>query len=134
MRRRRRRNTNNQALFINPKSEDIVELWILRILITLNGNRDFVSSMRGFSCDNLATFLGLEAFIDDAEDHKKEIIDVMKKRFKILKEMESFSYPKMLKKNIKKVLKLIDLNRIERDILLFTIQCSCSRLHQIVIL
>ena len=121
MRRRKKTNTSKQALFINPKSKDIVELWILRILITLNGNRDFVSSMRGFSCDNLASFLGLDTFIDDAEDHKKEINDVMKKRFKVLEEMESFGYPKILKRNIKKVLKLIDLNRVERDILLFTI-------------
>ena len=121
MRRRRKRNASNQALFINPKSKDIVELWILRILITLNGNRDFVSSMRGFSCDNLASFLGLDTFIDDVEDHKKEINDVMKKRFKVLEEMESFGYPKILKRNIKKVLKLIDLNRVERDILIFTI-------------
>jgi hypothetical protein len=66
MRRRRRRTKSNQALFINPKSKDIVELWMLRILITLNGNRDFISSMRGFSCDNLASFLGLDAFIDDS--------------------------------------------------------------------
>jgi hypothetical protein len=35
--------------------------------------------MRGFSCDNLASFLGLDAFIDDVEDHQKEINDVIVK-------------------------------------------------------
>jgi len=122
MRRHRRRNhTNNQSLYINSKSKDIVELWILKILIPLNGTRDFIGSMRGFSCDNLASFLGLEAFIDDTEDHKKEINVMMKKRLNILEEMEVIKFPKILKHNIKKVLKLIDLNRVERDILIFAI-------------
>ena len=121
MRRRRKRNTSNQALYINPKSKDIVERWILRTLVTLNGYRDFVSSMRGFSCDNLASFLGLDAFVDDVEDHKKEINAVMKKQLKKLELMEYITFPKILKRNIKKVLKLIDLNRVEKDVLIFTI-------------
>jgi len=121
MRRRRRKNRSNKAYYIDPKSKDIVELWILKTLVPLNGNRDFISSMRGFSCDNLASFLSLDTFIDDVEDHKKEIISIMKQRLRALEEMESIKFPKILKRNIKKVLKLIDLNRVEKDILIFTI-------------
>ena len=119
--RRRKNNISNQALYINNKSKDIVELWTLRILVLLNGNRDFISSMIGFSDDNLASFLGLDAFIDDAEGHKKEILGIMRKRLTELEEIEVISFPKTLKRNIKKVMKLIDLNRVERDILIFTI-------------
>jgi SpoVK/Ycf46/Vps4 family AAA+-type ATPase len=121
MRRHRRRQRKNQIKFINPKSKDIVELWILRVLVNLNGNRDFIDDVRGFSCDNLASFLGLDDYIDNTEGHQKEIVDIMKKRLQILEEKDSFSYPKTLKRNIKKILKLIDLNRVERDILIFTI-------------
>lgn len=120
-RHRRKNNTSIQALYINNKSKDIVELWILRTLILLNGNRDFISSMRGFSCDNLASFLGLDIFIDDVENHKKEILNIMRKRLYKLEKMENIEFPKILKGNIKKVMKLIDLSRVERDILIFTI-------------
>ena len=121
MRRRRRKNRSNKAYYIDPKSKDIVELWVLKTLVPLNGNRDFISSMRGFSCDNLASLLSLDTFIDDVEGHKKEIISIMKQRLRALEEMESIKFPKILKRNINKVLKLIDLNCVEKDILIFTI-------------
>jgi Cdc6-like AAA superfamily ATPase len=77
--------------------------------------------MRGFSSDTLATFLGLEAYIDNAEEHTKEIIRIIRDRLRECERSKSEEIPKILKHNIKKVVKLIDLNRVERDILIFAI-------------
>jgi len=121
MRRRRRRHSNNQNLYIHNESKEIVELWTLRTLLVLNGNRDFIGNMRGFSDDTLAMFLGLESFIDDVDGHKKEIITMLRKRLHVLEKMPSIAYPKILKRNIKKVIRIIGLNSVEKDILIFTI-------------
>jgi len=121
MRRSRKKHSNYQNLYVDSKSKEILELWVLRILVTLNGNRDFIRNMRGFSDDTLASFLGFEAYIDDAEAHKKEIIAQMRKRLKMLEAIHDNNFPKILKHNIKRVMKLIGLNNVERDILIFTI-------------
>lgn len=123
MRRHRRRNTNNKNnIYIDNGSKEIVELWILRILLPLNGHRDFITTMRGFSDDALAYFLELDKFIDDIDEKdKKEMFQIMKNRLQKLELSDSLKFPKILMKNIKKVMKLINLNKVERDILIFTI-------------
>jgi len=123
MRRRRRRKTaNNNTIYIDNTSKEIVELWILRILLPLNGHREFIDATRGFSEDSIAYFLGLDKFIDDYDEKdKKEIFQIMRNRLQTLETSTSPKFPKTLKRNIKKVMKLIDLNRVERDILIFTI-------------
>ena len=123
MRRRRRRNSaNNNTIYIDNTSKEIVELWVLRILLPLNGHREFIDAMRGFSEDSIAYFLGLDKFIDDYDEkNKKEIFQIMRNRLQTLETSISPKFPKTLKRNIKKVMKLIDLNRVERDILIFTI-------------
>jgi len=123
MRRRRKRNyTNNQTLYIDNASKEIVELWILRILLPLNGRRDFIHPMRGFSEDSVAYFLGLDKFIDDYDEKdKKEIFQMMKNRLEILESKEVLPCSKILNKNIKRVTSLIKLNKVEKDILIFTI-------------
>jgi len=120
--RRRRRRTGNQNLTIGNRSKDIVELWILKILLDLNGHREFMSSMRGFTDDTLAYFLGLDKFVDEYEDKdKKEIFKIMRDRLEVLESEEHLTFPKTLKQNIKKVMKLINLTKVEKDILIFTI-------------
>jgi len=120
--RRRRRRTGNQNLTIGNRSKDIVELWILKILLDLNGHREFMSSMRGFTDDTLAYFLGLDKFVDEYEDKdKKEIFKMMRDRLDVLESTERLKFPKTLKQNIKKVMKLISLTKVEKDILIFTI-------------
>ena len=57
----------NRTRCFNPASP-IVRLWALRILVRLNGHRNFIS-WRGFSDDNLADSLGLGKWNDDALDH-----------------------------------------------------------------
>ena len=122
MNRHRRKRTTNQTLYIDNKSKEIVELWTLRILLDLNGNRDFFHSVRGLSDDNLAYFLGLNKFVDDYEEtDRKEIIGLMKNRLQVLESKEDVKLSKRLRSNIKKVMKLIGLNKVERDILVFTV-------------
>jgi len=123
MRRRRRRNTpNNQALYIDNASKEIVRLWILRTLITLNGHRDFIGTMRGFSDDSIAYFLGLEKYVNEYEDKQRnEVMQILRGQLESFEASRTPKFPKILMRNIKKVRKLIDLNRVERDILIFTI-------------
>ena len=124
MRRRRRRNSGNFDIsYMDSDSREIVELWILRILLRLNGNRDFLSShIGGFGSDSLAYFLGLGKYAESDElFDKKEINAILKARLGELEQKSSFSYAKTLKRNIKKVSKLINLNNTERKILAFTI-------------
>ena len=120
--RRRRNRSRNKNLTMGNRSKDIVELWILKILLDLNGHRDFLDSMRGVTDDSIAYFLGLDKFIDEYEDKdKKEIFQIMRDRLEVLESSTSLKFPKILKQNIKKVTKLITLNKVEKDILIFTI-------------
>ena len=119
MRRRKRSNAN---LSMNKKSKEIVELWMLKILLDLNGTREFMGPMRGFTDDSLAYFLGLDKYVDDFEENDmKEVTNLLKERLFELELKELLPYPKILKKNIKKIKSLIYLNKVERDILRFTI-------------
>ena len=104
MRKNRRRNrTNNQNLSMGKKSKEIVELWALKILLNLNGHREFIDTMRGITDDSLAYFLGLDKFVENYEDKdKKEIFQMMKNRLEILESKEVLSFSKILNKNIKK--------------------------------
>ena len=76
--RRRKRRTGNALLETDKKSKKLLEYWILTILLRLNGHRDFFNSMRGFSDDTLAYFLGLDKYVDDSEvSSKQEIIEIL---------------------------------------------------------
>ena len=109
--RRRRRRTGNQHLTIRNRSKEIVELWILKIRLDLNGHREFLDSMRGVTDDSLAYFLGLDKFVDEYEDKdKKEIFQMMRDRLEVLESRKSLKFPKTLMQNVKKVTKLITLN------------------------
>lgn len=119
--RRRRKRTNNHDIYIGKSSKDIVELWILRMLLNLDGSREFINNFQGFCSDSLASFLGLDAYIEEAYAHKKEVIVHMKQRLAELEEKKEISYPKTLKRNMKKIRKHIDLSKVERDILIFAI-------------
>jgi SpoVK/Ycf46/Vps4 family AAA+-type ATPase len=121
----RRRKRSNKNVSINKKSKEIVELWVLKILIDLNGTHEFMGSMRGFTDDSIAYFLGLGKYVEDFEEKDmKEITKLLNMRLSELESKDSLTYPTILKNNIKKIRKLIHLNKVERDILLFTIFLS----------
>ena len=58
----RTRPTYNTAEALTP----IVRLWILRILHPLGGYKEWVQN-HGFRCDELASALGLQAWLDEGE-------------------------------------------------------------------
>ena len=104
------------------KSREIVEFWVLKILVDLHGTQEFIDIMRGFSDDSIAYFLGLGDYVDEFEEKdKKEIIAFLKERLSEIEAKASLSQPKILMKNISKVINLIDLNPVESDILIFTV-------------
>lgn len=115
----RRRNCN---LTVHKNFKEIVEFWILKILLDLNGHREFMSAMRGFSDDNIAYFLGLGKFVDVYNsEQKKKIFTIMRKRLRKLDHINPRKCSNPLKKNIEKISSLIKLNKIEKDILIFTV-------------
>ncbi len=120
--RRRKRRTGNALLETDKKSKKLLEYWILTILLRLNGHRDFFNSMRGFSDDTLAYFLGLDKYVDDSEvSSKQEIIEILMKRLEKIEKINIQKLPKILQKNMQKISKLIGLNSVEKDILIFSI-------------
>ena len=120
--RRRKRRRGNALLETDKKSKKLLEYWILTILLRLNGHRDFFSSMRGFSDDTLAYFLGLDKYVDDSEESpKQEIIEILKKRLEKIEKINIQKLPKVLQQNMQQISKLIGLNSVEKDILVFSI-------------
>jgi len=121
-RRRSRKSTIGNNIYIDKTSKDIVELWILRTLISLNGHREFINASRGFNDDNIAYFLGLDKYVDNYDEDKiKEVFPILRGRLASLEVSDSIKFSKTLTRNVKKVIKLIHLNSVERDILFFTI-------------
>ncbi|HHH37593.1 MAG TPA: AAA family ATPase, partial [Epsilonproteobacteria bacterium] len=121
-RRRRRRGSGRQDLSIDNVSRERVEYWVLSMLIPLNGHRDFFNTMGSFSDDTVAYFLGLDKYVDNyAPEDKKEILMILKNRLQELDSSDMPSLPRILGRNIKKIMKLIKLNKTERDILIFAI-------------
>jgi Cdc6-like AAA superfamily ATPase len=122
MMRRRKRRTGNALIETDKKSKKLLEYWILTILLRLNGHRDFFSSMRGFSDDTLAYFLGLDKYVDNSEESpKQEIIEILKKRLEKIEKINIQKLPKVLQQNMQQISKLIGLNSVEKDILVFSI-------------
>lgn len=120
MRRHRNRIDNN--IYIDKASKELVELWILRTLLTLNGHRDFINGSRGFSDDSIAYFLGLDKYVDNYdEDQNKEVLQILRARLESLEASDSIKFPKTLTRNIDKVIKHIHLNSVEKDIVIFAI-------------
>jgi len=120
--RRRKRRTRNALIETDKKSKRLLEYWILTILLRLNGHRDFFNSVRGFSDDTLAYFLGLDKYVDDSEvGSKQEIIEILKKRLEKIEKINIQKLPKILQQNIQKISKLIGFNNVEKDILIFSI-------------
>jgi len=120
--RRRKRKIGHASLEMDKKSKKLLEYWMLTILLKLNGHRDFFNSTRGFSDEALAYFLGLEKYVDNYErNSKQEVMDILGKRLDKFKKMNIQKLPKTLQRNVQKISKLIGLNSVEKDILIFSV-------------
>jgi len=120
--RRRKRRTGNALTEADKKSKKLLEYWILTMLLRLNGHRDFFNSMRGFSDDTLAYFLGLDEYVDDFETNSKQkIMETLKQRLEALEKVNIQKLPKTLQHNVQRISSLIGLNKVEKDILVFSV-------------
>ena len=121
-RNRRKKSTIENMMYIDKESKEMVELWILRTILTLNGHREFLSVSRGFSNDDIAYFLGLDHYVDNYDEEKiKEILQMLKVRLKSLEASDDLTISQTLARNIEKVKKLVHLNDVEGDILCFAL-------------
>ena len=113
--------------------EPIVQLWILRILIRLNGHTNFIRS-NGFRSDGLACALGLNGSVseevnaDDWGDLPSEHFNMqsaMTKLHLLLRSAEkkwaNASYSSCLQNSIQQISLLVGLNEIDCKILEFVI-------------
>jgi len=102
----------------NAVEKNIIYLWSLRILLVCGGYRKFVEKT-GFNSDELVSVLGLEKYAE--KDVKRSAAIKKLKKMHAAAEMRRYSYPQVLQNNLTHLLERISLNRVETDILIFSI-------------
>ncbi|OIP54339.1 MAG: AAA family ATPase [Helicobacteraceae bacterium CG2_30_36_10] len=108
--------------FIDKELIDKASLWILRIILKLNGHREFIDKNNEFSKENLVHFLALSKYgaMDSDEYTRVEILTILQENLAALEKRTSFTTTKTLSKNISQISNLMQLNKYEEDILEFT--------------
>jgi len=108
--------------YVDEISKEVVTYWVLKLLLKLNGHREFIDKDGSIRDDDIAYFLGLGAYVDDdLEIDKKEILSGLRDQLRTMEENVNFAHPPILTKNLLKVHKLLQLNPVEMDILQFTL-------------
>ena len=108
----------------------LLQLWVLRLLVPLEGHKDFVSSF-GFSNDHVAKVLGLGKWIDPAQfefDPKK-----VRRTLRSLHQTGEQKYfnapvPTTLSKNIERLAEMVGLTSTDCRILEFAVLIDSERL------
>ena len=88
------------------------------------GNEKSLFDRHGFADDHVAKLFGLEAYLDqeiESEDRQKILAFLRKKHADFESKKKSPPLPKHLKRNIKKLSKLMHLNRTEKRLLAFAL-------------
>jgi len=113
----------DKTQLVEKELVDKISLWMLRIIIDLNGAKKFLDKHNYFRMESIAYFLEVGRYIDmDSDDFKRsEVLDILKRNYIKLKKRKSFTSSKILTKNIKQISKLITLNHVEEQILEFFI-------------
>lgn len=108
----------------------IVQLWLLRLLVPLEGHREFIKQC-GFTNDALAEMLGLGEWVDPVDrdfDQKlarselRRIYQAGERKFK------NAVMPTCLSRNVERLAKLVGLNETERRILGFAVLIQSERI------
>ena len=112
-----------KSQIVEKELQDKISLWILRIIFKLNTHKEFINNKNNFDNDYIASYLGLEKYIDmdEKEFTRNEVIQLLKKQFNNLERRTKFTSNKILTKNIKQISKLMNLNIYEEQILEFAI-------------
>jgi len=106
--------------------QDVTEkitFWILKIIIEMGGHKRFIDSDNDFEHEDMATYLGLEKYVEfDFDDfNRTEPLLLLKKRLKALRKKAPFSSSDLLRQNIEKLSELILLTPYEKQVLEFVI-------------
>jgi len=113
----RRKPTHREGHAGTNEYADLIELWILRILIKLKGHRQFVGKY-DFSEDEVMYVLGLEAIEkDDVEFDKSAVLSDLRFKHRNKESQHPQLYSGILKENVAWLQKGLDLSNIERDFL-----------------
>lgn len=109
--------------FIGEDVENKITYWILKIIIEMGGHKRFIDSDNDFEHEDMATYLGLEKYVEfDFDDfNRTEPLLLLKKRLKALRKKAPFSSSDLLRKNIEKLSELIILTPYEKQVLEFVI-------------
>ncbi|HHD81754.1 MAG TPA: ATP-binding protein [Campylobacterales bacterium] len=123
-------NTNNEFNteliednVIDDNVADKITFWMLKIIIEMGGHKRFIDSDNDFEYEDMATFLGLEKYVEfDYDDfNRTEPLLLLKKRLKALRKKAPFGSSELLTQNIQNLSELIVLTEEEKQVLEFVI-------------
>ncbi len=106
---------------IDDALADKAMLWVVRILIRLNGLKSFIDNEGFVSKDLLFEFVQGMRFALDGEYNKEKALEVLGRDLKKLESKKKLKGHKLLSKNIAQISKLMDLNRYEEQVLEFVV-------------
>jgi len=121
-RRRYRIGGNAQVVdFVEKEYVGLVKLYALRILLELNGHKEFIDSDNDLTKDTLSYFLELYEFIekDSQEYTRAQLLQTLQEQYKTLLKNEPKEEQTPLYKNIVKLQKYISLQKDEMRIITF---------------
>jgi len=110
--------------------QEIIHLWLLRMLVPLGAHREFVGRT-GFSSDNLAEQIGLGEWVDDEsrEYEPNRVLAVLRKTWREAeRKAHSLKAPGLLAANIERLRGLVDLTEADCRILEFAVLIHNERL------
>jgi SpoVK/Ycf46/Vps4 family AAA+-type ATPase len=96
---------------------------MLKIIIEMGGHKRFIDSDNDFEYEDMATFLGLEKYVEFDYDNfnRTEPLLILKKRLNSLRKRAPFSSSELLTQNIQNLSELIVLTEYEKQVLEFVI-------------
>ncbi|HHS93256.1 MAG TPA: AAA family ATPase, partial [Campylobacterales bacterium] len=108
---------------IDEDVADKITYWMLKIIIEMGGHKRFIDSDNDFEYEDMATFLGLEKYVEfDYDDfNRTEPLLLLKKRLKALRKKAPFGSSELLTQNIQNLSELIVLTEEEKQVLEFVI-------------
>jgi SpoVK/Ycf46/Vps4 family AAA+-type ATPase len=117
------RKKNAEIQSASREAIPIIQKWMLRSLILLGGYKNWVCQ-HGVSNDDIAYAIGLDCLIENPSKVSESgiVLTHLKKRsIKLESEVSEYDIPADLTHNIDHILKLVNLNSVERKVLEFTI-------------
>lgn len=114
-----------QSAIDNTRS-DIMALWVLRALVYLKGNKNFITK-QGFSDDDIVNAIGLSDLADIDDLKSKHANRLISTRLKNIESKQPKQPEDILYNNIQWLGETLLLNAVEKKILLFSIILSTMR-------